>query len=96
MNKPFKPSEELISLNEELHTEFAIVELEQRLETDPLMLADMMARGLCDVAGALSLCSGGSTLNYCENDGALNVTCTGKFKENDNDFCNPICDRVVV
>jgi hypothetical protein len=33
-------SEELISLNEDLHSEFRIQQLESRLETDPLLFAD--------------------------------------------------------
>lgn len=89
MNKPFKPSEELVSLNEELYTEYTIVELEQRLETDPLMVMAMLEG--CQ----LTACQvPGSTLNYCES--TLNTTevCSdgGKLKENDNDvdICNPI------
>ena len=32
-------SDELVSLNETLNSEFTVQELEERLETDPLMLA---------------------------------------------------------
>lgn len=91
MNKPFKPVEELVSLNEELHTEFEIQELEQRLETDPLMVAALLADGcsLSDVCNADQ-----STFNYCEfnlctTDRAL-VVCEIKYKDGDLDLCTPI------
>jgi hypothetical protein len=40
MKKVDLKSEELISLNEDLHSEFRIQQLESRLETDPLLFAD--------------------------------------------------------
>lgn len=33
---------DLVSLNQNLYSEFTIQELEQRLETDPLLLGDML------------------------------------------------------
>lgn len=95
MNKPFKPSEELISLNEELHTEFSIQELEQRLETDPLMFANLMDLS-CTVPGALVVCSNGG--NFCDTPEALTVNnmCEIKFKDGgDVDICSPICDNIL-
>lgn len=98
MNKPFKPIEELVSLNEELHTEFAIVELEQRLETDPLMLANLLSGGICTVEGAFGpICTG----NYCSEEGGL-VICEIKYKDGGDfctpigggNLCTPICDRI--
>ena len=82
MNKHFKPNEELISLNEELYSDYTIVELEQRLETDPLMVMAMLdgcQLTACNVPG--------TELNYCEQ--TLTTVCDGKLKENDNDpsFC---------
>lgn len=70
MKKTLEANTELLSLNEELHTEFAIQELEQRLETDPLMFVDffqetMLMDNHCHVAGALNVCEGNSTLNAC-------------------------------
>lgn len=35
----------LVSLNDDLYTEFSIQELEQRLETDPLMFAGIAVQG---------------------------------------------------
>lgn len=88
MKKPFKPSEELISLNEELHTEFAIVELEQRLETDPMLLSSILASGepmrmgMC--SDAHQLCTG-VYLEPCD---------TYIKPENDEESC-PICNLVM-
>lgn len=64
MNKPFKPSEELISLNEELHTEFSIQEVEQRLETDPLLVVALTTDG-CSLSDYCA--DDQSTFNYCTN-----------------------------
>ena len=69
MNKPFKPSEELIPLNEELHTEYAIVELEQRLETDPLFVAGL----LNNTTSSFPLCTGGGQLMICQDDSRFAV-----------------------
>ena len=69
MNKPFKPGEELISLNEELHTEFAIVELEQRLETDPLLVAGL----LNNTSSSHPMCTGNSQLMVCQDDSRFAV-----------------------
>lgn len=48
MKKTLDANTELLSLNEELHTEFTIQELEQRLETDPLMFVDFFQTSLLD------------------------------------------------
>lgn len=88
MKKPFKPNEELISLNEELHTEFSIQELEQRLETDPLMFANLLMEqeATCTVAGALSMCQDGGNLCILP-DSLTGDICEIKLK---GDFCSPI------
>lgn len=98
MKKPFKPGEELISLNEELHTEFSIQELEQRLETDPLMMLTMLR----DMGCSLEACGAAeSTLNYCENnycstaDALQVVLCEIKYKDGDLDICSPICNNII-
>ncbi len=52
-------ADELVSLNDELYTEFGVLELEQRLETDPLMLANLLggAEAACEFdCGALHDC----------------------------------------
>lgn len=74
MKKPLEANTELLSLNEELHTEFAIQELEQRLETDPLMFVDffqqsMLDDSLCTPDNALVVCN--DVLNYCSKPEAL-------------------------
>lgn len=43
--------EELVSLNDNLHSEYSVKELEQRLETDPLLLSTLLSDDimpLCD------------------------------------------------
>lgn len=52
-------ADELVSLNDELYTEFGVQELEQRLETDPLMFANLLsgAEAACDFdCGSLHDC----------------------------------------
>lgn len=94
MNKPFKPGEELISLNEELHTEFSIQELEQRLETDPLMVAALLADGctLEDVCKSSEASFTYCENNYCTSSHAL-IVCEMKYK--DGDFCTPVCSKLL-
>lgn len=88
MNKSFKPGEELISLNEELHTEFAIVELEERLETDPMLLSGVLGRGESLMQG---MCSDDNQLCL----GAYLDPCDSYIKpENDGESC-PVCHRVM-
>lgn len=60
-----KKEDELIPMNEKLITGFSIEELEQRLETDPLMF------------GALFDSLGWCLFNNCTCDGATNCTCHG-------------------
>lgn len=74
MKKTTHENTGLVSLNDELHTEFAIQELEQRLETDPLMFVDffqqdLMADGDCILPGSLVVCN--HTFNLCSNPEAL-------------------------
>lgn len=74
MKKTLDANTELLSLNEELHTEFTIQELEQRLETDPLMFVDFFQQSLqegspCTPDNALIVCN--DVLNYCSNPEAL-------------------------
>lgn len=38
-----QPQEELMSLNDNLHSEYSVQELEQRLETDPLLLSALLS-----------------------------------------------------
>lgn len=79
MKKTIDQTAELVSLNEELHTEFAIEELEQRLETDPLMFVDffqqnvMMDESGCVNPGSLIMCGGYNSLYICSNPEALVV-----------------------
>jgi hypothetical protein len=54
----------LISMNEKLYSDFSIEELEQRLETDPLLLG-----GLFDTMGWCIF------VNNCTCDGTTNCTC---------------------
>lgn len=81
MKKPFKPGEELISLNEELHTEFSIQELEQRLETDPLMFSNLLVH---NVTGGM--CSNENQL--CT--GSFLVPCDTYIKP-EQEHCNRFC-----
>lgn len=45
-----QPQEELVSLNDNLRSEYSVRELEQRLETDPLLLSGLLSdiMPLCD------------------------------------------------
>lgn len=95
MKKPFKPGEELISLNEELYTEFSIQELEQRLETDPLMFANLMDFS-CTVQGALVVCGNGGNLCDTPESLTINNMCEIKLKDGgDVDICSPICNNII-
>lgn len=58
MNK--KINMELKSMNDELYSEFTVTELEQRLETDPLLLADIMLALICSGGYCSSSYSGGT------------------------------------
>lgn len=50
--KNFKKSDELISLNENLYNEFSLEKLEERLETDPLVvIADLTNDGSAETTG---------------------------------------------
>ncbi len=40
-----KKNEEMVSLNKSFEAEFEVQELEQRLETDPLMFIDILTQG---------------------------------------------------
>lgn len=91
--------EELVSLNEELHTEFSITELEQRLETDPLMFANLLMEQEynCTVPGALIINNCADNGNLCTSSDAYTVNlCEIKLKEGgDVDICSPICNSVL-
>lgn len=41
-----KKNEEMVSLNRSLEAEFEVTELEQRLETDPLLFIDILTHGI--------------------------------------------------
>lgn len=46
-----QPQEDLVSLNDNLRSEYSVKELEQRLETDPLLLSSLLSDDimpLCD------------------------------------------------
>ncbi|MDR0604444.1 MAG: hypothetical protein LBG80_09110, partial [Bacteroidales bacterium] len=63
-----KLAEDIVSLNDNLHSEFAIQELELRLETDPFLFMDFFQSELfyletdCTAPGAYVTCDDGGTL----------------------------------
>jgi hypothetical protein len=68
----FLMTNEFVSLNDCVYTEFSIQELELRLETDPLLFTDFFQQSImqddivCSAPDSLVLCSGGGTLNVCD------------------------------
>jgi hypothetical protein len=76
MNKKelIKKENDLISMNEKLFIDFSIEELEQRLETDPLLLGSLFdSLGWCLFNNCA--CHGGTTNCTCNGSTTVNCTC---------------------
>lgn len=67
--------EEIISLTEKLHKEFEIVQLEERLETDPLAVMGMFGIESPNVEGDDSYFADYACENVCGCQGCNNITC---------------------
>lgn len=65
LTKTASPTAELISLTDKLYSEFAVNELEERLETDPLLLVNLFE-------------SVQDTRCTCKNDGCTKCRCLNK------------------
>lgn len=98
MKRNISQTNVLESLNEELHSEFALHELEQRLETDPLFVAGLLNNtSTTDPLMFANLLVHNVTGGMCSNENQL---CTGSFlvpcdtyikpeQEHCNRFCIP-------
>ena len=94
MKKKIKPSvsadaerKEMIPLNTHLVSDFSIEELEERLETDPLMLSEVFGITANDGGDNIEPLCACKKLSSCPE---LACGCRGAYQ--DPPICNPVCE----